>query len=704
MVSTPGDGYLKSNTLNFAAKMCQSINDMVGVSFTVKESSFSESSFVSSFKMITFISFSGTIQGNYLCSLDEAAALKIMGAFSDGMSEEQIREMRGDFSGFVKEVLNLSVGQSIVELEKNFGDLTFNPSTVVYGELEFPDFLSGNVLLESEHGNILCGFSLNLANLRIGQKLEEALVDLEKKTAEALEAQKNISSILELLPVGLVAIDQLGIILPGHSKSMKAVACIDECISITGCFLPDILKIDAGVGGSWKNWLDLVFKKFDLIPFKDLKELCEINEVKTNNGRILKLDWLPVIDNVNNILEKLLVVIEDITKQRELEKKMDELNKRHQENLELISQVININPDEVTNFIYDSSQLLTDAQRIVEGDSCDHEFVNELFRTFHTLKGSSGQFQFRALQEMAHKVEDHLRRYRNQTYNIDPGIISEVKTSIEDAKNYISRIKDIRTKLGGKEETLRQKADRDPNTIMVSSQDIDDLRIRCKRILLKSKNLIKDDFFIEEMSQCHDALCDLKRMKLSFFLSSLESLAKNSSEKVNKKVALSIAMDIGIEIEIIRAIHQCFIHLINNAIDHGIELPEERLKAGKIENGVIVISGKKENNSYIISFEDDGRGIDIPVVMEKIKSIYKMSQDEVAKLSLEELYSYLFKPGFTTCSTVTMLSGSGVGMDFVDHTLTKIGGHVKIKSEKGKGSIVTLIIPVPEIELQAKVN
>jgi hypothetical protein len=93
-----------------------------------------------------------------------------------------------------------------------------------------------------------------------------------------------------------------------------------------------------------------------LIPFKDLKDLCEINEINTSDARILKLDWLPVIDNENNVLEKLLVVIEDITRHRELELKMKELSDRHQENLDLISQIINLGPDEVTDFIYDSSQ------------------------------------------------------------------------------------------------------------------------------------------------------------------------------------------------------------------------------------------------------------------------------------------------------------------------------------------------------------
>lgn len=696
MTASPGNGYLRSNTLHFAHKMCQSIYDMAGISFSVNETSFREASFISTYRMVTFISFSGMIQGNYLCSCDEAVALKIIGAFSDGMTDLQVREMRPEFSGFTKELLNLSVGQSIVELEKNFGDLTFNPSTVVYGELDFPEFLSGNILLESDMGNILCGFSLNLANLRIGQKLEEALVEIERTTTEALEAKKNISSILELLPIGLVAIDQFGKILPGYSKSMYAVAGVDSTKSLVGSLLTGLLKVDENTTTAWKNWLSLVFTKFDQIPFKDLYELCEINEVKTLDMRILKFEWYPVVDTIHNSMEKLLVVVEDVTQQRDLEFKMKELNSKHQENLDMVSQIVNIGPEEVTDFIYDSSQLLTDAQKIVEGEEHDREFINDLFRTFHTLKGSSGQFQFTALQDMAHKVEDHLRMYRNTSGNIDDGIISEVKSSIRDARNYITRIKDIRAKLGGRDETLRQKVNRDPDTIMVSAGAIDEVKNRSKKLIVKGKNFINDTFFIEEMVQCHNALCELKRMKLSFFLSSLGSLAHNIGEKTGKKVSLSITNDIGIETDIIRAIHQCFIHLINNAIDHGIELPQDRVKAGKIEIGVIVISGKKENDSYVISFEDDGNGVDFDAVKEKIKSLFGMQDEDIKKWDNEELLKFLFKPGFTTRPTVSMQSGRGVGLDFVYHTLKKLGGDVKIKSSRGRGTTISLIVPIPE--------
>lgn len=697
MLSVPEDGYLKTNTMIFAEKMCQSISEMIGVPFHVKNETLKETGFKSPFRMTTFISFSGTIQGNYLCSLDELTALKIIDAFNEGMSEEEIRSLRGDYGGFVKEVLNLTVGQSIIEIEKNFGDLTFSPSTVVFGELEFPDFLSADVQIESDHGTVLCGFSLNLANLRIGQKLDEALSELENKTAEALEAKRNIASILELLPVGLVAIDQNGIILPGQSKSTKGIIGIEDHTDITGSFLPELILVDSITGQTWKHWLGLVFSKYGLIPFKDLVSLCELNEIRNSKKRVLKLEWLAVTKENSDELDKLLVVIDDITKQRELEARMEDLSKKHTENLELISQIINLSPDEVTDFVYDSSRLLTDAQKIVEGNNRDREFVNELFRTFHTLKGSSGQYQFKSIQDMAHKVEGHLRDYRDGFDNVDDGIINEVKTSIESAKNYLTRIQDIRTKLGGKDESLRDKARRDPSTIMVNLDDIKELMLKCQNIIVKGKSFIKDSYYINELENYYLALGDLKKIKISFFLSSLEMLVKNTSEKIGKKAVISMSSDLAVDVEIMRIVHQCFIHMINNALDHGIEIPEERLKLGKIENGVLIVSGKRENNQIIISLEDDGKGIDLVAVREKAMNEFNISKEQVDKMSDQELFQYLFKPGFTTKNVTTLYSGRGVGMDFINNSITKIGGNVQIQSTSGKGTTILLVINAPQM-------
>ena len=693
MFANQQNGYLKANTILFAQRVCQSIEDMLGIPIQMCKETLQEKPFNSPYKMIAYITFSGSIQGNYLCSLDEIVALKLIGAYEEGMSTEQIRDLRQEYSGFIKEMLNLSVGQSIVELEKNFGDLTFSPSTVIFGEIEFPDILSGSIQIEGKAGKLLCGFSLNLANLKIGQKLEEALSDLEKKTSEAQEAQRNISSILECIPIGLATIDQTGTVLPGFSKSL--VSLIDPLYreSIVGSCLTDILGVDKNKQTEWKSWLNLVFTKYKEIPFKDMAELCDLNEFENELQRILKLNWLPISSTDESSLDKLLVVIEDVTKQRELEKKMAELNQRHQENLELISQVINLGADEVTTFIYDSSQLLTDAQKIVESSNHDREFVNELFRTFHTLKGSSGQYRFMTLQEMAHKVEDYLKVFRDNEGCINNGAIEEIKHSIEYARGYISRIQDIRSKLGGKDETLKQKAQRDPSSVMVNLSAINDIRSGIVRIIDKTSGQMYDMYYIQELKDLQEKIEALRKIQLSFFITSLESLVKNCCEKMGKKAELNLGSDFPIDIEIVRKIHQCLIHIINNAISHGIEFPEERTQKGKIEQGVLIIAGKRGKQGIEISLEDDGQGIDLNAVREKISISFNIDREEVEQYNDQQLFSYLFKPGFTTKNEVSEFSGRGVGMDFVLDTVKKFGGDVIVESTSGKGTKVTLIIP-----------
>ncbi|MDG5815072.1 ATP-binding protein [Chitinispirillales bacterium ANBcel5] len=693
MYSNPQNSYLKANTIIFAQNVCQALEDMAGAPFNVCKETLEEAPFKSTAKMIAYITFSGSIQGHYLLALDDVIAMKVIDIYEEGMSSSQIRDLRSDYGGFIKELLNLSVGQSIVELEKNFGDLTFFPAIVTFGEIEFPDIQSGNIVIEGKSGKVQCCFSLNMANLKIGQKLEEALVDLEKKTSEAKEARRNVNSILQLLPIGLLAIDKSGKVLPGYSKSTNSVVGLDPEQQIVGKELPEVLGTSKECLESWKSWLTLVYDKFGEIPFKDMADLCELNEFVSDRKRNLKIDWLPVEDETDKQLEKLLVVIQDVTKQRELEASMKELNDRHQNNLELISQIINIGPDEVTNFIYDSSQLLTDAQKIVERNNYDRELVNELYRTFHTLKGSSGQFRFKELQQLAHSVEDHLRMFRDKTSAIDTGTVQQIMDSIKDAKGYITRIQDIKSKLGGKDESLKTKAERDPGSVMVNLGTVKEIGFEINKLKEKCKLSPCDQFVIKELDQLYLKALELRKINLSFFISSLESLVKNTVEKVGKKASIVVGNDMAIDIEVMRKVHQCLIHMINNALDHGIESPEERAQNGKMESGLLVLSGLADEKNYRITISDDGRGIDINSVKTKVAEIFNKTEEEMNNMNQSELLGYLFEAGFSTKDRTTEISGRGVGMDFVSHTVKKLNGSVEINTSKGKGTEIVLVIP-----------
>nr|MEC4580655.1 PP2C family protein-serine/threonine phosphatase [Candidatus Parabeggiatoa sp.] len=168
------NSHISTHTFVFAKNVIQTIKDMTSVSFLLNDDSFQERSFSSSFHMIAHIHFVGTIEGDYLLSLNEVLAAKLIDAYEDGMSDDNLREIREDYGDFIKEVLNTAVGRSITKLEQTFGNLTYTYCVLVYGEIEFPEVSSGGVKIEGENGEILCGFSLNLVKLKIGRRLEEA--------------------------------------------------------------------------------------------------------------------------------------------------------------------------------------------------------------------------------------------------------------------------------------------------------------------------------------------------------------------------------------------------------------------------------------------------------------------------------------------------------------------------------------------------
>lgn len=136
------------------------------------------------------------------------------------------------------------------------------------------------------------------------------------------------------------------------------------------------------------------------------------------------------------------------------------------------------------------------------------------------------------------------------------------------------------------------------------------------------------------------------------------------------------------------------VHIIRNSVDHGLETPEERLKAGKPEKGTILLKASHEGNFIIIDIIDDGRGINTTAVLEKAIERGLVSKEQAPTLSHEEICNFIFQPGFSTAQEITDISGRGVGMDVVMTNLKKIKGNVRVNSEPGKGTEVRLEVPL----------
>jgi two-component system chemotaxis sensor kinase CheA len=165
--------------------------------------------------------------------------------------------------------------------------------------------------------------------------------------------------------------------------------------------------------------------------------------------------------------------------------------------------------------------------------------------------------------------------------------------------------------------------------------------------------------------------------------------------ELNKEIRLVIT---GAETEIdkliVEELSDPLMHMIRNAIDHGIESAERRAEVGKPAAGTIALNAYQKGNHVMIEVEDDGRGIDETAIVDKAVSLGKIERSEVGELAREEVLGLIFLPGLSTRSAVDDVSGRGVGMDIVKTNISKLGGVIDVHSEPGIGTKMTITLPI----------
>jgi len=176
-------------------------------------------------------------------------------------------------------------------------------------------------------------------------------------------------------------------------------------------------------------------------------------------------------------------------------------------------------------------------------------------------------------------------------------------------------------------------------------------------------------------------------------ISRLAQVIRRYSKEMGKEIELTLyGEDTEVDKSIAEEIVDPLMHLVRNAIDHGIEPTEERVSKGKRAQGTIVLKASQKGNHVVIEVIDDGRGIDIAKV--RGKAIEKGLMEPDAKLEEREIIDFVLAPGFSTKDVVSEISGRGVGMDVVKEKLAMLGGFTEIHTKKNKGTTITLTLPI----------
>jgi two-component system chemotaxis sensor kinase CheA len=193
----------------------------------------------------------------------------------------------------------------------------------------------------------------------------------------------------------------------------------------------------------------------------------------------------------------------------------------------------------------------------------------------------------------------------------------------------------------------------------------------------------------------HAAILQLRMVPLAQVVRSFPRLVRDMSQQLHKKVELVTRGETAqADKTIVDRLFEPLLHLVRNALDHGVETPEQRRAAGKDDVASIVIQASRAGDRFVVEVIDDGRGIDPATVRRKVNERRIMSPDELAALSDEQAVDLIFLPGLSTAAEVSDISGRGVGMDVVRSTVEQIGGRVSVSSVIGAGTTVRIDLPM----------
>jgi len=398
------------------------------------------------------------------------------------------------------------------------------------------------------------------------------------------------------------------------------------------------------------------------------------------------------------------------------------------------------------------SELVT-----LEESPDDKETLSSIFRTIHTIKGTCGFLEFVNLEAVTHAGENLLSAIRDGSVGMDSEIAStllklvdavrEMLSTIEETgaerdEDYADLVKTLKTLQengspvasteGGVDtpvssdmpqaeqgqasvetapspkEEEHGKSRISDNNIRVHVEQLDQLMNLAGELVLARNQILQHTAISGDAtanatsqrlnlitSELQEGIMKIRMQQIGILWSKFPRVVRDLAMQCGKEARLVMeGKDTELDKSVLEAIKDPLTHLVRNAIDHGIENPEERVAAGKPAEGRLVLRAFHESGQVVIEIQDDGRGICAKRVQEKALERGLITLERMAGMSERQMLDLVFQPGFSTAPEVTNLSGRGVGMDVVKTNIEKIGGTVDLESTDGLGSTVRIRIPL----------
>lgn len=371
----------------------------------------------------------------------------------------------------------------------------------------------------------------------------------------------------------------------------------------------------------------------------------------------------------------------------------------------------------------------------LEADPTSPALLAGVFRTFHTVKGTSGFLGFRQVEDLSHAAEDFLGELRDGNLQLTRAHLGGLLEVVDALRSLLGAIR-----AGGAEDDrdheellarLAKRGDERPappvpppprraaagpgttgtlaeRSVRVDVELLDRILRRVGELVLARNQLAAHrgargggglDAPLQRLSALLGELqADVSRTRMQpigQLLAKLPRLVRDLAGQCGKSVRLDLdGGDTELDRSVLEAVRDPLVHLVRNAVDHGLEMPAARTDAGKDPTGRVAVRARHEQGQVVLEVTDDGAGIDPERVGRRAVERGLIAPAELASLSEAAILELVFTPGFSTAAAVTTLSGRGVGMDVVRANVERIGGAVGLHSVPGAGTTVRARIPL----------
>lgn len=332
----------------------------------------------------------------------------------------------------------------------------------------------------------------------------------------------------------------------------------------------------------------------------------------------------------------------------------------------------------------------------------DAELIRNVLRAAHTLKGNSATIGYDAVAAAAHTLEDQLEQLREGTLAFSTDLITRLLQAVDQLRGLLRTTGTTSEKLAAE-----KKAPAKDSTLRVAIGRLDtlldltaEITIARGRLMQLTSSEAADSGLastLDRLEQLHGSLQEevmkLRMVPLGPSLRMHHRTVRDVARKQAKDVEVEIhGEDVEVDTSIAEHLRDPLTHMVRNAVDHGIESPAERRKAGKSAAGKIVLRAEHRGGSVVIEVSDDGRGLDRARIAAKAQALGLVADADT--LTDEQAHALIFEAGFTTAATVSDVSGRGVGMDIVRRQINALRGTVEIISAAGQGTRFVIRLPL----------